>query len=257
MPWPSRPKSGPPLLSGFAPEQIQEPPRLTRTGTYRLVGIISRVPTKLDHRKSNVKARTAELGSSRELILDAAARVFARRGYKGASIDQIAAEAGFSKGAVYWNFASKEELFFALLDERIDQRIRALFEITEAAPGGREMEARVSLGLSAVLEQERELVLLFHEYSAMAVRDPRLRERYVERNVMLRNGLARVFEARVEALNASPAIESQELATAVIALADGLSIEQLTEPEVVSAELFGQVLSLILDGLAARAKGCI
>jgi AcrR family transcriptional regulator len=213
--------------------------------------------TKLDHRPAKVKAKTAALGSSRERLLDAAARVFARDGYSGASIDRIAAEAGLSKGAVYWNFASKEELFFALLDERIDRRIRALLDMTEAAPPGQATEGQVSVGLSAVLEQERELVVLFHEYSAMAVRDPRLRDRYVERNVMLRDGLARVFEARVEALEGSSAVGARELATAVIALADGLSIEQLTEPEVVSEELFGEILSLILDGLAARAKGCI
>lgn len=222
--------------------------------------------TKLDHRQAKVKAKVAELGSSRERLLDGAARVFARDGYSGASIDRIAAEAGLSKGAVYWNFASKEELFFALLDERIDRRIRALFDQTEAAPPGQAMEGQVSVGLSAVLAQERELVVLFHEYSAMAVRDPRLRERYVERNVMLRAGLARTFEARVEAFGVagsagapegSPAVDASELATAVIALADGLSIEQLTEPEVVSEELFGEILSLILDGLAARAKGCI
>jgi AcrR family transcriptional regulator len=215
------------------------------------------ITTKLDHRQTKVKEKTAKLGTSRERLLDGAARVFARDGYSGASIDRIAAEAGLSKGAVYWNFASKEELFFALLDERIDRRIRALFDQTEAAPVDQAMEAQVSVGLSAVLEQERELVVLFHEYSAMAVRDSRLRERYVQRNVMLRDGLARVFEARVEALEGSPAVDAQELATAVIALADGLSIEQLTEPEVVSEELFGEILSLILDGLAARAKGCI
>jgi AcrR family transcriptional regulator len=217
------------------------------------------MPTKFDHRQAKVKAeaKAAKLGSSRERLLDGAARVFARDGYSGASIDRIAAEAGLSKGAVYWNFASKEELFFALLDERIDRRIRVLLDMTEAAPPGQATEGQVSVGLSAVLEQERELVVLFHEYSAMAVRDPRLRERYVERNVMLRSGLARVFEARVEALDGSPAVDAHELATAVIALADGLSIEQLTEPEVVSEELFGEILSLILDGLAARAKGCL
>jgi AcrR family transcriptional regulator len=213
--------------------------------------------TKLDHRQAKVKAETAELGSSREQLLQAAARVFAKHGYNGASTSAIAAEAGFSKGALYWNFASKQELFFALLDERIDRRIRALFDMTTADPTDQTMEDQVSRGLSAVLEQERDLVLLFHEYSAMAVRDPRLRERYVARNAMLREGLARAFEARVQALGVALPINSSELATALIALADGLSIEQLTEPEMVSEGLFGQILSLILDGLAARAKGCV
>lgn len=205
--------------------------------------------TKLDHRKTNVKVKTAELGSSREQLLDAAARVFAQRGYSGASINEIASEAGFSKGALYWNFASKEELFFALLDERIDQRIRALFEKTDAVPNDQGVENRVSLGLSTVLEQERDLVLLFHEYSAMAARDPRLRAKYVERNDMLRKGLMQAFDDRDVPL----ALEGRDIATAVIALADGLSIEQLTNPDAVPKELFGQILSLIFDGLAARA----
>ena len=106
--------------------------------------------------------------------MQAAARVFAKRGYEGASINEIAAEAGFSKGALYWNFQSKEDLFFALLDERIDKRIRPLIELAERAGVGDAVEETVSRGLLAVLDQERELVLLFHEYSAMAVRDPRL-----------------------------------------------------------------------------------
>ncbi len=211
--------------------------------------------TKRDHRQADSEAgAAAESGSSREQILDAAARVFAARGYSGASINQIAAEAGFSKGALYWNFASKEELFFTLLDERIDERIRALFDMTEAAPPDEALEDRISQGVSAVLEQERDLVLLFHEYSAMAVRDPRLREKYVERNAMLRRGLARALSARHEALGLPLAMGAEDVAIAVIALADGLSIEQLTDPDAVSKELFGQILSLIFDGLLARAQ---
>jgi AcrR family transcriptional regulator len=213
--------------------------------------------TKLDHRQAKVKAETAQLGSSREQLLDAAARVFACHGYQGASIERIASEAGFSKGAVYWNFAGKEELFFALLDERIDRRIRELFAMTEAAPDEAAMEDRVSRGLAAVLEQERELVLLFHEFSAMAAREPRLRERYLRRNALLREGLVQSFEARHEALGVPLTMPAQEIATAVIALADGLSIERLTDPEMVSEELFGKVLSLIFDGMLARAKGLV
>ncbi len=212
---------------------------------------------KLDHRQAKVKAETAALGSSREQLLDAAARVFARHGYSGASIEQIASEAGFSKGAVYWNFTGKEELFFALLDERIDRRLRELFEMTETAPEDEAMDDRISRGLSAVLEQERELVLLFHEYSVMAMREPRLRGRYLRRNAMLREGLVRSFQARHDVLGVQLAIPAQELATAVIALADGLSIERLTDPEMVSEELFGKVLSLIFDGMAARSKGLL
>ncbi|HZD71914.1 MAG TPA: helix-turn-helix domain-containing protein, partial [Actinomycetes bacterium] len=48
----------------------------------------------------------------------AARRVFARRGYHDASVEEVAEEAGFSKGAVYSNFTSKEDLFVTLLEQR-------------------------------------------------------------------------------------------------------------------------------------------
>ena len=179
--------------------------------------------------------------------------MFAKHGYEGASINEIAAEAGFSKGALYWNFASKEDLFFALLDQRIDKRIRPLIELAEGADVGDAVEETVSRGLLAVLDQERELVLLFHEYSAMAVRDPRLRERYRNRNAALREGLVRALQARYEESGVPLPIGADQIATAVIALADGLSIERLTDPGAVSEDLFGQILSLIFEGIAARA----
>ncbi len=209
---------------------------------------------KLDHRRAEVKAQSGELGSSRERLLEAAARCFGRRGYQGASINEIAAEAGFSKGALYWNFASKEELFFSLLDERVDRRLGALFELTGSASADQDISAELSRRLSAVLDENRDLVLLFHEYSAMAVRDPKLRVSYVSRNARLREGIARAIEARHQTLGVVPSLPAEQIATAAIALADGLSIEQLTDPDSVPPELLGQILSLIEDGMAARAK---
>src|SRR5690349_22524319 len=64
--------------------------------------------------------------ATREEIVNAASRVFADRGYHGASLDAIAEEAGFSRGAVYYNFADKEELFLELLDRRCAERARDL-----------------------------------------------------------------------------------------------------------------------------------
>jgi AcrR family transcriptional regulator len=207
---------------------------------------------KLDHRRAEVKAGSKQQGSSRELLLEAAARVFGRQGYRGASIDQIAAEAGFSKGALYWNFASKEDLFFALLDQT-DERLRALLAMVAAAPSERDVSADLSRGMTTVLDEQRDLVLLFHEYSALAVRDPELASRYAKRNAGLRSEMATVIANRQKARGVTMAVPAEHIATAVIALIDGISIQRLTEPEVVPGELFGQILALIEDGLAAQA----
>ena len=58
---------------------------------------------------------------TRERIITSAARVFARKGYHGASLDEVAADAGLTKGAVYWHFQSKADLFLALLDARFQR----------------------------------------------------------------------------------------------------------------------------------------
>lgn len=208
---------------------------------------------KLDHRRAEVKAASAERGSSRDQLLEAAARVFARCGYRDASMAEIASEAGFSKGALYWNFESKEELFFALLDQ-LDERLRLLIPLAGAPPAEHDVTAELSQGLAALLAQNRHMAQLFHEYSALAVRDPELSARYAKRNAMLRQEFGRAIEARFEAIGVRLTMPAERLATVVIALVDGLSIERLTEPDSVPDDLFGEVLLLIEAGMAAQSE---
>lgn len=208
---------------------------------------------KLDHRRAEVKARSADKGSSREQILVAATRVFARRGYRDASIAEIAAEAGFSKGALYWNFKSKAELFFALLDQ-VEERLRVLLTVIASGPIDRDVTVEFSRGLSTLLEQNRDMVMLFHEYTALAVRDPALAERYAARFATFREEVARTIEARFETLGVPLSIPAESLATVVMSLVVGLSVELLTEPDAVSEDLFGRVLSVIEAGMAHEAE---
>ena len=80
--------------------------------------------------------RQAQIERNRELLLAAARRVFLARGYHGATLDAIAADAGFSKGVVYSQFDSKADLFLALLDERIDERAAENERVVRDAGGG-------------------------------------------------------------------------------------------------------------------------
>src|SRR5918992_2559100 len=82
-------------------------------------------PTRLKRDESKAKTRA--------LLLEAAARVFARHGFHGASVEEIAEVAGFSTGALYSNFSGKEDLFLALLDEEIAEDVRKYHEIFERA----------------------------------------------------------------------------------------------------------------------------
>jgi AcrR family transcriptional regulator len=187
-------------------------------------------------------------------LLDAAERVLAERGYRGASVDRVVAEAGLTKGAFYWNFASKEELFLGLLEDRFDRRARGLMALTEAASSEETSSQAVSQGFADMVDQHRRLVLLMNEFWALAVRDDRLRRRWVKRQQALRRDLAQALEARHTTTGVALTVPAMTMATAVLALADGLAMDRVAEPEAVSPELFGEMLQLWYDGLARRAE---
>src|SRR5215207_1814132 len=79
--------------------------------------------------KRKRKTQAERRDETREQVVAAAARVFARRGFHATSLEAIAEEAGFSRGAVYYNFADKEELFLELLDRRCAERAQDLQEV--------------------------------------------------------------------------------------------------------------------------------
>lgn len=197
---------------------------------------------------------SSDRADSRARLLAAAAEVFAAKGFRAATVDQIVAAAELSKGTFYWNFASKEDLFLALLEERIDQPARALMEITRDAPAEQPTASAVSRGLSQLLEEQRETLLLLHEYWAAAARDERLASRYRRRQLALRENLAEALSSRHEKTGVPLSVPAQSLATAFIALAEGLASESLVDSDAVSPGLYGEILSLVYDGLEARAR---
>src|SRR5919106_5248277 len=142
---------------------------------------------RLDQR---TRAARAEGREARDELLSAALRVFARRGYREAGVDEIAAEAGYSKGALYWHFSGKEELLVALLEERIDAPMRDRFALLASAPPDRDMSVEASREFARQLSEAREALLLEREYWSLAIRDPELRGRYIERQKELRDALA-------------------------------------------------------------------
>jgi AcrR family transcriptional regulator len=201
------------------------------------------------------RAARAEGRDSRDELLAAAAKVFARRGFRDAAVDEIAAEAGFSKGAVYWHFESKEDLLFALLDERIDRPIMEMIELLESAPAEHDMAPEASRLFLRLLERERELLLLDHDYWSLAVRDSRLRARYARRQAALRKALGAALEARVETLG-TPGLDfaPEQLAGSFMALAEGLAREKLIDPKALPDDLLGETFALLYAGLVARTE---
>src|SRR5436305_70363 len=181
---------------------------------------------RLDRR---TRAARQEGREARDELLTAALRVFARRGYRDAGVDEIAAEAGYSKGALYWHFSGKQELLLALIDERIDAPMRDRVALLASAPPDRDMSAEATRTFAKQLNEEREALLLEREYWSLAIRDPELRARYIERQTELRDALAAALEARARHLGTpNLPMPAEDVARIVMSIIGGLTIDELT-----------------------------
>ena len=199
--------------------------------------------------------RQAKLrGTARERVLEAAADEFVERGYTGASLQAIAKRAGLTRGAIYWNFENKQDLFLALLGERIDKPARALMQLTETAPPDQATAAAVSEGLARLIANQAPLVMLLFEYWAAAARDPKLRHAYNARQHELRGTLAQALEARHATTGVPLTYPAERLATAVLALAYGIAMNKLVDSDAAPDELLGEILDLLYEGLVHRAE---
>lgn len=123
-----------------------------------------------------VKSGVAEMPASdtRQRIIASAATVFARKGYHGASLDQVAADAGLTKGAVYWHFQSKADLFLALLDERFQRDMSEMSVKVDAAHNQAdpfESLKLVLLQLADKIESDSDWPRLFLEFLGHARED--------------------------------------------------------------------------------------
>ena len=178
-------------------------------------------------------------------------RVFARRGYEGARLAEVARDAGLTTGAVYSNFEGKRDLFLAALEREIARHVREVTEAVEAADTPEERIAAAAEQWSGFLTRAPDRFPLFIEYWSHAVRDPELRPEFASRFAALRETTARLLSAEAEAAGVELPLEAEQIAIAVNALTNGIALEHLADPEGVPIDLYGPLLSLLLG--AARA----
>jgi AcrR family transcriptional regulator len=198
--------------------------------------------------------REQSKANTRERLLLAARRVFARRGFHGASVEEIASEAGFSTGALYSNFDGKEDLFLVLMEREIDEHAR---EIADAVNERASVSERARGGAQqwmTMIDREPEVLLLFMEFWAYGVRDAAVRPKVAARFAQVRELLTKLIVEGVREFDLELDIPAEQLAVAIDALADGIARQKLADPQAVPDDLMGRVLSLLLAG-ATRPAG--
>jgi AcrR family transcriptional regulator len=195
------------------------------------------------------ETRAEKQARTRAELLATAAVVFARRGYKGASVEEIAEEAGYSHGAVYSNFDGKADLFLAVLEEYMAERAQELAATQADLPEDAPIEIRARALADQWMERfakDRESFLLHMEFVAHAGRDPELAQRFGTRSAALREAIAAYIAHYQELEGIEADLTPGELALMLRALAIGLSIEALVSPEAVREDAFGDFVELLV-----------
>jgi AcrR family transcriptional regulator len=196
----------------------------------------------------------------RRRLLEAALAVFTERGYDRASLEQVAALAGFSKGAVYSNFTSKNELFLALMDQQVRARITHARDALQHPPQDASAGRLVGDRLTAALTEDPAWQLLFLDYVQRAVRDPGVREEFREEFSRHRRHVRQLIADAIREFTSAPhanakagsgptatssALDADALATTILALSNGLAIERFADPDGVPEQLLGHVLQIL------------
>jgi AcrR family transcriptional regulator len=194
---------------------------------------------------------------TRQHLLDAAAIVFARNGFHGSTLDEVAATAGFTKGAVYSNFKSKDDLFLELLDERTSREFAVVTDVLEDGSHDQaEQLPRVRdliQGMNVMFWDDT-WTTLYLEFVLYARRNPEAQAKLVATARRGREFTQKLIEQEYAAIGAKPRHPTQELAEISLALFGGLGLDRLVDPTAITDQTLDTVLSLLYDAMGVDAE---
>lgn len=200
-------------------------------------------------------SREERRAQTRRRLLDAAADVFARRGFHGASVEEIAAQAAFTQGALYANFAGKEELFLAVIDDRMAGQRAAVSDRLDD-PDDRAGQAGLREHAEQQLAQQAEGghvdLLLLLEFLLHAVRDrPDLRQGLADRYRAADELMAREVARRRGRESDAGGLSDEQVALAHSALIQGLGLRMLLDPHALTPQQAASLLEQATHGAAS------
>jgi AcrR family transcriptional regulator len=185
---------------------------------------------------------------TRDVLVAAATEVFAQRGYEGASLEEIADAAGFTRGAIYKNFAGKEDLFFAVTDRLNEQVIDAFREIAPDSPDATDWDvSRLAAMWRASVDGFEDLLAIGKEYELYVLRNPGARERAVAHRRKQRALVAAFIDEVAQRSGMTLRLPATTLASVILAAADGLAYAARVDGE----DLFAPFLEVLNAGMIA------
>jgi AcrR family transcriptional regulator len=213
---------------------------------------LSTIARRVAGRDTTGPTRSERSGETRAALLRSASRLICELGMHGASIDRIAADAGYTKGAFYAHFASKEDLFLVMLDEHFATELARLDAVLAGTAEPVEEARRAAEDFLAHIDSDPEWRRLYQEFATHAARHDSFRAEFAARQRALRARMAEVFTRWATDLGATPPVPPADVAAMTFFMADGFLLDQIIDPEL-DVELYATMFEVFMHGLMAMA----
>ena len=200
------------------------------------------------------KTRRQKQEETRSSLLRSAAKLFCSRGLEGASIEDVAQEAGFTKGAFYSNFKSKEELFLVMMDEKFGAELERIDRLLAGTGEARAEANAAAEDFIHYVFSDPEWPRLYFEFVAYAARNEDFRQELATRHRALRARLADVYGRWSSGFTTKPPIPIEDIAAMTDFMADGFLLDKLVDPDL-DERLYATMLAIFFRGLEAMALG--
>jgi len=213
-------------------------------------------PSRSLPHKLSVSRQQQRTDATRAKLLSAAEHIFAQDGFEASRLEDIAAEAGYTRGAFYANFESKEDLLFALMERLVAERVEEIRTMLERhnSPADR---IRALRDYYAQLACNRRWALLLLEFKLFAVRHPEARARLVERYRRLRAPGRELFESVLRQLDRKLPVSSNAATIGLSALSNALLLENVLDPRALAPDELQFLLGLFFDALIGSRTAAI
>ena len=190
---------------------------------------------------------------TQEKLLGAAAKLFARHGFAGASIEEIAETAGFSRGAFHANFKSKDALFLALVETQVKASTSEIHELVAASKSGEESLQNLRRAYSCYSGTDRDAFLLLTEAQLYAMRNPRFGKKLCALLGSIHDELVASIQKIQEKMKSKDSISAEQLVLIGFAFSHGMTLHSLMDPERYSDSLVSDSTRFVFDRVFPKA----
>ncbi|WP_409427941.1 TetR/AcrR family transcriptional regulator [Mycobacterium sp. SMC-11] len=190
--------------------------------------------------------RVQQQERTRARLLLAGEQAYLEKGFHGATAAEIARRAGYSTGALYSNFASKDDLLLGVLDQHVAGDVEQLGTAVRAAASVAEVVDKVSGWFGDMFRNDPRWRVLEVELAIAGLSKPELAARLRERQRGFTRGVAKLLRGQADRLGAALPLREEMLAEALLSLGDGLSVHALLDPDIDATTVFARGLTVLL-----------